>query len=319
MIKILKKEKAICENCKTSEYEVLIGKGWDFEYATCNDEFQYVECKNCGLFYLTERPARNEMSTIYPENYYSYSESSTQNYIIKIIRDRLERNKISGYRNLLGTGNKLIFDAGCGDGRLLDILNTFCPDSWTFSGIEIDAQAVAKAREKGYKILQGDVEFEELSEFKGQIDLLLMHQVLEHTRSPLAVIDKVKAIIKKGGIISIETPDTDSWDRRIYYKRYWGGYHFPRHFYLFNKKTIRQLLEKTGFEIISIKSLPSPVFWIHSIHNYLIEHHHHKIARYFHYQNPILLAAATAIDMVQIGLIGKSSNMQILAKKIREE
>jgi SAM-dependent methyltransferase len=197
-------------------------------------------------------------------------------------------------------------------------MKAFCPNSWTYSGIEIDTRAVEKARDKGYKILQGDLELENLTELKGQIDLLLMHQVLEHTRSPLTVINKVKKIIKDEGVISIETPDTDSWDRRIFYKRYWGGYHFPRHFYLFNKKTIRQLLEKTGFEIISIKSLPSPVFWIHSVHNYLIEHNM-RIAKYFHYQNPLLLAIATIIEIAQIGLAGKSSNMQILAKKVRED
>lgn len=318
MTHVLIKEKAICEICKTSEHEVLTGRGFDFEYFTSKEEFQYVVCKKCGLLYLVERPTRNEMSIIYPENYYSYSESSKQNKIIKIIRDRLEQSKINRYRNLLGAGEKMIFDAGCGDGRLLDIMRTFGPENWNFSGIEIDAKVVAKARAKGYKILHGDLEFENLTELSGQIDLLLMHQVLEHTRSPGAVLSKINRVIKKSGIVSIETPDTDSWDRRLFKKRYWGGYHFPRHFYLFNKKTIKRLLEKTGFEIISIKSLPSPVFWIHSIHNYLIEHNK-NIAKYFHYQNPILLAVATAIDMIQIGLKDKSSNMQILAKKAREE
>jgi SAM-dependent methyltransferase len=191
-----------------------------------------------------------------------------------------------------------------------------CPATWEFAGIEVSEKAAARAREKGYGIMTGDFETAEVSGLGEPFDLALMHQVIEHTRSPRKAIQKARALLKNGGVISIETPDTESWDWMLFRKRYWGGYHTPRHFYLFSKGSLCRLLEEEGFEILSCKSLLSPVFWIHSLHNYLCERTtNNRIISFFHYRNPLLLSVATAIDVLQITFSERSSNMQVLARK----
>ena len=60
----------------------------------------------------------------------------------------------------------------------------------------------------------------------------------------------------------IETPEIEGWDYHLFRKRYWGGYHIPRHFYLFNRATLTRLLREEGFEIVSVRSIPSPAFWV---------------------------------------------------------
>jgi len=309
----LTREHAICEVC-ASNTNALEASGWDFEYATSREEFQIVHCLKCNLLYLADRPTIENTHLIYPQNYYSYDESSSQNRLIKKIREKLEYNKVRIFIRLLGNETRWVLDIGCGDGRLLNTFTIHCPSTWNLTGIEINENAAKKAKTKGYEVLTGDFEFKEL-EWNKKFDLILMHQVLEHTRSPRQVVQKVSKLLKPGGLFSIETPDTKSWDRKLFGKKYWGGYHIPRHFYLFDKENISHLLNEEGFEIISCKSMLSPVFWILSIHNYLIDHQKYRLARFFHYQNPLLLIITSIIDLIQTIFFSQSSNMQIIAKR----
>ncbi|MEO6683110.1 MAG: methyltransferase domain-containing protein, partial [Ginsengibacter sp.] len=71
----------------------------------------------------------------------------------------------------------------------------------------------------------------------------------EHVESPDKVLLGINRLLKPGGILLIVTDNTDSLDFGYFKKRYWGGYHFPRHWNLFNKKSIAKLAVKTNFEI----------------------------------------------------------------------
>ncbi|MFA6384974.1 MAG: methyltransferase domain-containing protein, partial [Candidatus Omnitrophota bacterium] len=136
------------------------------------------------------------------------------------------------------------------------------------------------------------------------------------TRDPRGAIKKIHSLLRAHGVLSIETPDTDSWDFGLFKRRYWGGYHIPRHFYIFNKASLCLLLDQEGFEVISCKNMLSPVFWIHSARNFLIDNRRlKKFSVFFHYQNPFLLAVAACIDLIQVVLAAKSSNLQIVARK----
>jgi SAM-dependent methyltransferase len=309
-------EAAECELCGTARYSDPLATGWDFEYATSRQEFRIIRCSACGLVYLADRPVAEALPIIYPPNYYSFDESARENRLVKAIRDRLERRKAVAYTNLLGQGPRDVLDVGCGDGRLLDILKGGGDGRWKLSGVEIGARAAAQARAKGYEVVQGDFETVDLAAWRARFDLILMHQVLEHTRSPRQAIQRVQSLLKPGGVFSIETPDTVSWDWALFRRRYWGGYHIPRHFHLFNKENLSTLLRQEGFDIVRQRSILSPVFWIHSLHNYLVDRPRVAgLGRFAHYQNPLLLAGATMIDLVQISVASRSSNMQVLARR----
>lgn len=312
---LFRTEDASCVLCGPALSGFPIASGWDFEYGTVREEHHYVMCSKCGTVYIKDRPAREEMATIYPDNYYSYSESSHNTSIVAFIRNRIEASKAERYGQLLGQGERKVVDIGCGDGRLLGILRRQNSD-WRISGIEINKRAVAAARSKGYQVELGDFESDEIPWAAGTIDLALLHQVLEHTRDPRNVLKRIASILKVGGCLSIETPDIESLDFHLFKKRYWGGYHIPRHFYLFNKRSLANLLKEEGFELVRIESILSPVFWIHSAHNWLVDRKWGRgVARFFHYKNPLFLASATAIELVGTMIWRRSSNMQVIARK----
>lgn len=304
------------KNAPLPENAKAVGSGWDFEYATTKSEFTFLEHPKNGLLYLSAIPAPDEMARIYPSNYYAFSDEETQPKIIKVVRDFLENRKVALYKNLIPSDSAHVLDIGCGDGRLLHIIQKHTPAGWRFSGIEIGESGAAEARKKGYDVVQGDIEFTDPAEWEGKFDLILMHQLIEHTRSPAVLLERAAKWLKPGGVLSIETPECKGWDFSLFKRRYWGGYHFPRHFFLFNKTVLSEMAHDAGLYVISAKSILSPVFWVHSIHNYCADHEKYKkYCPYLKPTNVVLLAIATAIEIVQLTLTRQTTNLQMILRK----
>lgn len=315
---VLPVEEAACLFCGDAETR-LVARGRDYEYASSPDYFDLVQCIGCELMFIRPRPAAEAMSAIYPSTYYAYNEEEEERPLVKFFRDRIEGIKVRRYRELAPQDGARLVDIGCGDGRLLEVIRRLGPPSWQLSGIEIGEGAARKAEAKGFEVRAGDIESMDLTQWAQRFDLALMHHVIEHVRDPRDVLRKLSGLLRAGGVLSIETPEIEGWDFRLFRKRYWGGYHIPRHFYLFNASTLTRLLREQGFEVLSVRSIPSPAFWIFSAHNWLVDRPWgRRLASFCHPQNLLAVSAATALEAVQLLTRRQSSNLQVLARKLEE-
>ena len=57
-----------CNSCGSPD-QTIVGRSPDFEYETCVNEFEFVECNACGLVYLRDRPTSDQLNVIYPKSY----------------------------------------------------------------------------------------------------------------------------------------------------------------------------------------------------------------------------------------------------------
>jgi 2-polyprenyl-3-methyl-5-hydroxy-6-metoxy-1,4-benzoquinol methylase len=311
-------ESPICplRQCNMESHHENIGSGWDFEYHTTFKDLQFVQCQICDLIFPTEIPCKSAMPSIYPDSYYSFSETKKSNPLVQLIRSWVTRRKAIFYKNLVNNPSAQVLDVGCGDGRLIEILKYSCPPDWRYAGIDWNEDAIHVLIRRGDLGRSGDVSTMELTDWEGRFDLIVMHQLIEHVHDPRLLLSKMGRLLKPGGIISIETPDVESWDFKLLHRRYWSVYHIPRHFYIFNKNNFTEMANALGFEVLSTKSLINPVAWIHSIKSYcedvpLLR----PIASFFHHQNPIMLAIFTPLEILQTTLTKSSSNMQINLRK----
>ena len=126
---------------------------------------------------------------------------------------------------------------------------------------------------------------------------ITLNQVIEHLQNPKAAVERLTQLLAPGGYLFLETPSTDGLDARLFCKRYWGGYHIPRHFWLFNEASLRQLLEGAGLRVVEFRYLTSPVFWIQSFHHLVLDHGWFRLVRLISETNPLLLAPFTVLDM----------------------
>jgi hypothetical protein len=71
--------------------------------------------------------------------------------------------------------------------------------------------------------------------------------------------------VAPGVIVIIKTPNTDSLDARLFRHRNWGGYHCPRHWVLFDRDSLKGLVERSGMRIRHFQYTQGAPFWTTSI------------------------------------------------------
>ncbi len=291
-IKLVSVRCCVCD----SDNAEKIGSGYDFEYFSCPDLFSVSHCKECGNVYLNPRPDVSEFKRIYPPSYHSLDFSEENYSFIHNIRSRLEANRLLRYCEGV-PNNAKILDVGCGDGFHLKLLKQYGNKNWILEGVDLDSRAVEIATKVGVTIHHGTVE--ELDLGNEQYDLVYTIQTIEHVAHPDTVFAAIFRILRPGGRLVIVTDNTDSIDFTYFKGSYWGGYHFPRHWNLFNRRSLTRLAHKTGFEVSDVKTIVSPVNWVYSFHNLLVDKKAPQwLINQFTLKSPISLAAFTLLDMI---------------------
>ncbi len=284
-----------CCICESDDAEP-VGTGKDFEYNSSADTFFAMKCNSCGLVYLNPRPAISEFGKIYPSNYHAFDFSEKDFGIVYKIRSRLEANRLLSFCKGLPADARIL-DVGCGDGFHLKLLRQYGKKSWELEGIDIDKRAIEMAEKSGLSVHHGSIESIALPQ--NRFDLALMIQTIEHVEKPAEVLMAVRNFLKPGGRLVIVTDNTDSLDFRFFKKSYWGGYHFPRHWNLFNRNSLKRLAEKNDFEVVHLGTQYSPVNWVYSIHNWLVaKKSSRRLINRFTLKSTISLSVFTALDIV---------------------
>jgi ubiquinone/menaquinone biosynthesis C-methylase UbiE len=302
---------AQCCVCGTDDAEP-IGIGGDFEYRTSHDTFLAMRCNSCGLVYLNPRPSVSDFETIYPPNYHAFDFSEADFGFVHRVRSRLEAKRLLSLCRDLPEDARIL-DVGCGDGFHLNLLKKYGGKNWTLKGVDVDKRAAQMAEKSGLKVYLGNVEELDLPE--NSYELAFMIQTIEHVEKPEKVLSAVRKILKPGGKLVVVTDNTDSFDFKLFKGGYWGGYHFPRHWNLFNQNSLRKLAAKTDFEVAKLATIVSPVNWVYSIHNSLVDLQAPRFfVNRFTLKSFVSLSAFTSLDIV-LQKFGRGGLLQAILRK----
>ena len=311
--KRLRTEPAACCICGTRDSEP-VGCGPDFEYRTSPDSFLSVECIHCGVIYLDPRPAASELGRIYPDEYHAFRFTEAEFGIVYSVRRRLEARRLLRALRDLPTSAAVI-DVGCGDGFHLDVLGQYGPPAWQLVGVDVDPRAVSAARRRQLVVHEGRLEDLDLPD--ESFDAALLIQTVEHLADPAELLRAVRRVLVPGGRILVVTDNTGSLDFRIAKRRHWGGYHFPRHWYLHNERSLALLSAHAGLEVEEIGTMMSPVNWVYSVRNALDDWHAPRsLVNRFSLEAPVALAAGTAFDSMH-QLAGRGALLRAILRRPR--
>lgn len=284
---------AVCCVCGTRDSEP-VGVGPDFEYRTSPDSFLAVRCVHCGVVYLDQRPVAAELGRIYPDHYHAFAFTEDRFGFVYSVRRRLEGRRLVRAFAALPPDARIV-DVGCGDGFHLDLLRAFGRPGWTVEGVDVDERAIRAAHRRGLTVHRGRVEDLDLPE--ASFDAALLIQTVEHLPDPASVLRAVLRLLKPGGRVLLVTDNTGSLDFAIAKRRHWGGYHFPRHWYLFDERSLRLLATASGFEVAEMGTMMSPVNWVYSARNALDDWGASRgLVDRFSLESPGALAAGTVLD-----------------------
>jgi len=214
-------------------------------------KFAMMQCKNCGLMFIEPVLSEEEQKKVYSQQY-------VKNRTLKgfcnhgdLVGDfrrktaQLQITKIEGY----GPAGKIL-DVGCGEGYFLDVCRK---RGWKVNGVEISEFAAQETEEKiGKRVFTGSLReagFEE-----NYFDVITFFDVIEHFSDPVRELAEALRILKKGGLICIQTPNAGGIAAGIMGQR-WFQIKPREHLFYFSKKSLRKLLEKLNFNVSCVKSV----------------------------------------------------------------
>jgi len=162
-------------------------------------------------------------------------------------------------------------DLGCGSGLVCnelvkggvkraygcDIVPTTPPDNtWDF--FESDLQS-DKWSQSILDSLSKD------SSSKPSFNLLTAFDIIEHLPNPVSFLNQCRQLMDADSTLLLTTPNTGSWERLLK-PNTWSGATDPQHMVLFSQYSLKFLMERTGFEVISIEA---PIRKLGSLNNWL--------------------------------------------------
>ncbi|MBN1287552.1 MAG: class I SAM-dependent methyltransferase [Anaerolineae bacterium] len=208
-----------------------------------------VQCRGCGLVYLSPRPPDAELYALYGETYFKSGDSRTVGYT-DYARDepnirKTAQRRLKHLERYVKPGRML--DVGCSMGFFMA---EAAARGWQVQGLDVSAFAVERTRARfGFDARHGS--FLELDYPAGAYDLVTIWDVIEHVPDPAAHVQKAAELLRAGGVLVLATPNVDSLPARFTGKN-WVGYKLSEeHVYYFSRRTLARMLEKAGFEMLN--------------------------------------------------------------------
>lgn len=163
------------------------------------------------------------------------------------------------------SGVKKVLDVGCGEGSFsLSVKNKFNAEVW---GIEINPKAAEIAQKNIDKVLVGDA-IKIINDIPNSyFDCIVFNDVLEHMIDPYTVLEKMKTKLTNEGVIVCSIPNVRhiSVLKKLFIDGQWtyedAGILDKTHLRFFTKKSIIDMFEKLGYQIVKIEGINQTNWW----------------------------------------------------------
>ncbi len=243
----------------------------------CAGRFSHWRCDSCGIVLLHPTPSEEELSGYYPdylttvqmddsfrqrlkrmvaEDWYGYAPASSPlSWVLRGVFRKLLTLPLMPLLSHLPRKKEQgrVLDIGCGSGGYLAFLSTL---GWDCHGVEPGANSRAYARETlGLTMYAGPLEACRFPD--AFFDVVTMWHVIEHLPDPWASLREIRRILKPDGVFLLSTPNVQSLEAWLF-GRSWYALDPPRHLYLLTPRTVRWLLERSGFVITAMRSEHHP-------------------------------------------------------------
>ncbi len=244
-----------CLVCGSTQFEpFLVCK----DYTVSKETFNIVTCKSCGFKFTNPRPENSVIGNYYKaESYVSHTNSKKGivNRLYHIVRNYTLKQKLKLVSSYVSRGT--ILDYGCGTGMFLSECKRA---GWETFGMEPDDNARQMASEKNLSLF-ADKNTLQLHLAEKEFQAITLWHVLEHVTDMYNTLAFFKHKLKHDGVLIIAVPNHVSYDAQ-YYKEYWAAYDVPRHLHHFELKSMKTLLENSGFQLVETKPMKFDSFYV---------------------------------------------------------
>jgi len=208
-------------------------------------KYEYLKCQNCGTLFI-----QNIINNFNQYNHKYFSGKDDNNfsgypdYIGKSgALKRNFKNYLIQMKNNFPFENKSLLDIGCAYGFFLDEARN---KGLNVYGYDISVDAI-KWMKKNLGI--NGVAGKSPDVVSGKYDIIMLSEVFEHISEPDKFLKKVRKKLKKDGYLVVVTGNCDSFLAKLLGSKWWY-LNPPDHCILYNKKSLKMILENNEFQII---------------------------------------------------------------------
>ena len=211
-----------------------------------DSDWVLVRCAECDLLYSANLPAAGLTQVYLDDPFYSRifhdSQRSTNRLNFESI---LSPSHVEMCLNAVGAVPRgRVLEIGCGSGSLLISLSKL---GWSPEGVELSREIEEALAPFGIPVHVG--QFEAINLEGRKFELIVMFDVIEHTLDPVLFLSKAFRLLTPGGRILLSTPNFEGIRARVE-GPYWTGVHAPFHIVLFNRQSLRLVIERAGGRVI---------------------------------------------------------------------
>jgi len=189
---------------------------------------------------------------------------------IRMKTDTYLHEQLSSYILENFSKDSKILDWGCGEGALSQKLNDMGYDVLSVDMNKEDFKADTKFLQLNFNQVDEIEAF--IKDYKGQFDLILSIEVIEHVKSPWKYIDDIYKLSNDSTRIIISTPNVSSWWGRFWFLttgELWGfsqeGWKDPGHINPILDFEIKNILRENNFKLIDFfNGGNQPIIWLYN-------------------------------------------------------
>ena len=207
----------------------------------------YAQCPSCLGLFLHPHPEK-QSNAVFDGPHAAVVQQALEiqrhDYFLKHLL-RIEKQIGSSTENLR------LMEIGCGSGFLL---KTAISRGWQADALELSPELASLAGQLNPSSNITVANVLDHNSGNSNYDAVMALDVVEHVLDPELMLKNCQAMLKPSGLLLIQTPNTRGLRSRTQKAR-WDMRDSSQHINLFSDRGLEGLLEKTGFEVVMLRTV----------------------------------------------------------------
>ncbi len=294
--KKIETDEVSCPACQSTVGHV------DYVYVDAGEESLFYSCPDCTFIFARPVliPKLNDRHMDGIENAEMFNSGTLKRLYISLFINR-EIRKLKKWQ---GKKSPTFLDVGCGTG--------WTTSQYQLAGFDVTGLEPSKVRSEyarnhyGLNIISAYVENISV---ENKYDIVMFRHIFEHFADPGSVVKKVGESLDADGLLFVIVPNINCLGRYLFGTKW--SWVLPIHCNFFTPRSIRALLDQSGFEVLECYQTPSPIYFPKSILR--VFPNKILIALFTRYKAAFMLLFAPLAILGS--LLGMGDNLNVIARK----